>query len=90
MTPHGLNSFLLMSIGAGFFALSFNKGRVGKLKQSVAFAILAFSAGILKAFDDGFYKREIYEIFTIICLYALLPLLAVMISRRLYEASVHK
>lgn len=87
MVPSGLNSLLLIALGAAFFALSFNKGRAGYLRQSVLFAILACVAGLSKAIDDGVSNRSGIEIFAVLCGYILLPLLGVMISRKLYEAS---
>lgn len=87
MGTEGLNSFMLISLGAGFFAISFNKGRAGELRSSIAFAVLAAVIGLMKAADDGIYDREPDMIFAVVCGYVLLPMLGVMISRRLFEAS---
>lgn len=87
MGTEGLNSFMLISLGAGFFAISFNKGRAGELRSSIAFAVLAAVVGLTKAADDGVYNREPGAIFAIVCGYVLLPMLGVMVSRRLFEAS---
>jgi len=88
METDGLNAFWLISLGAGFFALSFNKGRAGEFRQSVVCAVLAIIAGLAKAEDDGIYNREPGMILAVVCGYVLLPLLGVIVSSRLFQRSL--
>lgn len=87
MSTNGLNSFLLITLGAGSFAISFNKGRVGAFRESMIFAVLAGIIGLTKAADDGVFSRDLSTILAVLCVYLLLPTLGVMVSRQLFEAS---
>jgi hypothetical protein len=73
-----------LTLGAGFFALSVTKGRAGNLRQSIFFATLAAIIGLFKAIDDGADDGDFFAIF---CIYALLSVSAVLISRQLHQAS---
>lgn len=87
MSANGLNSFLLITMGAGFFAISINKGRIGAIRESIIFAFLAGAVGLTKAADDGVFDRDLITIIAVISVYLLLPVLGVMVSRRLFERS---
>lgn len=87
MSANGLNSFLLITLGAGFFAISINKGRVGAIRESIIFAFLAGAIGLAKATDDGVFDRDLITIIAVVSVYLLLPLLGVMLSRQAFERS---
>lgn len=87
MSTNGLNSFLLITLGAGFFAISINKGRMGAIRESIIFAFLAAAIGLTKAADDGVFDRGLITVIAVVSVYLLLPVLGVMVSRQLFERS---
>lgn len=87
MAEIGLNSIVLITFGAGFIALSFNKGRAGQLKHSIWFAALSAVVGLIKAGEDGVYARDPFEITTVVTGYLLLSVAAVAFGRKLYARS---
>lgn len=87
MSANGLNSFLLITLGAGFFALSINKGRSGAIRESILFACLAVAIGLTKAADDGIFDDGPITIIAVVSVYFLLPVLGVIVARQVFERS---
>lgn len=85
MSANGLNSFLLITLGAGFFALSINKGRSGAIRESILFACLAVAIGLTKAADDGIFDDGPITIIAVVSVYFLLPVLGVIVARQVFE-----
>lgn len=77
---------LLTSIGAGCFALSFITGMAGCLRRSIWMAVLAALMGMVAAIDGGVLARPGHESVFVIMANVVLPLLAVLVSRKLYLA----
>jgi hypothetical protein len=77
---------ILTSIGAGFFAMSFLKGMAGQLRRSIWMAALAALMGILTTATTGVLDRPGVEPVFVIVAYLALPVLSVLVSRRLFLA----
>ena len=89
MDGNVMDFHILTSIGAGLFALSFISGMAGRLGHSIWMAVLSAVAGILVALDTGVLARPGLQPMVVIGASLVLPLLAVLVSRKFYLTEQH-